>query len=149
MCWSPVEAYIHQFHATPFTLACAPVTLCPPQEEDWAALLKAEEETIKRTCDQIIAFKPDVVITEKGLSDLAAHFFTKAGISAIRRLRKTDNNRIARASGATIVSRCVLGPGEGEAGEGAVARALWEGGEFPACARGRAHVRWVCAWGRA
>lgn len=34
--------------------------------------------------------------TRQGLSDLAAHFLTKAGISAIRRLRKTDNNRIAR-----------------------------------------------------
>ena len=45
------------------------------------------------------------MVTEKGLSDLAAHFFVKAGISAIRRLRKTDNNRIARASGATIVNR--------------------------------------------
>lgn len=75
------------------------------KEEDWAALLKAEEEHIQKMCDRIIAFKPDVVITEKGLSDLAAHFFTKAGISAIRRLRKTDNNRIARASGATIVNR--------------------------------------------
>lgn len=42
---------------------------------------------------------------EKGLSDLAAHYLMKAGISAIRRLRKTDNNRIARACGATIVSR--------------------------------------------
>lgn len=42
---------------------------------------------------------------EKGLSDLAAHYLVKAGISAIRRLRKTDNNRIARACGATIVSR--------------------------------------------
>jgi T-complex protein 1 subunit gamma len=29
----------------------------------------------------------------------------QAGISAIRRLRKTDNNRIARACGATIVHR--------------------------------------------
>jgi hypothetical protein len=29
----------------------------------------------------------------------------QAGISAIRRLRKTDNNRIARATGATIVHR--------------------------------------------
>lgn len=75
------------------------------KEEDWAALLKAEEESIKKMCDTIISFKPDVVITEKGLSDLAAHFFTKAGISAIRRLRKTDNNRIARACGATIVNR--------------------------------------------
>ncbi|MEW5297774.1 MAG: hypothetical protein WDW36_000958 [Sanguina aurantia] len=75
------------------------------KEEDWAALLKAEEESIAHMCDAIIAFKPDVVVTEKGLSDLAAHFLTKAGISAIRRLRKTDNNRIARACGATIVHR--------------------------------------------
>ncbi len=29
----------------------------------------------------------------------------KAGITAIRRVRKSDNNRIARASGATIVNR--------------------------------------------
>lgn len=54
---------------------------------------------------QIIKFKPDLVITEKGLSDLASHYLSKAGISAIRRLRKTDNNRIARACGATIVNR--------------------------------------------
>lgn len=78
-----------------------PTTKCPRR----AALLKAEEESIAHMCDAIIAFKPDVVITEKGLSDLAAHFLTKAGISAIRRLRKTDNNRIARACGATIVHR--------------------------------------------
>ncbi|KAL6775915.1 CCT3 [Auxenochlorella protothecoides x Auxenochlorella symbiontica] len=75
------------------------------KEEDWAALLKLEEDWVARTCAQIAALKPDLVITEKGLSDLAAHYLTKAGISAIRRLRKTDNNRIARAAGATIVSR--------------------------------------------
>lgn len=28
-------------------------------------------------CEIIISFKPDVVVTEKGLSDLAAHYFTK------------------------------------------------------------------------
>ena len=64
-----------------------------------------EEEYIKDVCAEIIRHKPDVVITEKGLSDLAMHFLTKAGISAIRRLRKTDNNRISRACGATIVHR--------------------------------------------
>lgn len=53
----------------------------------------------------VLACKPDLVITEKGLSDFAAHHLQKAGISAIRRLRKTDNNRIARACGATIVNR--------------------------------------------
>ncbi|WIA23758.1 hypothetical protein OEZ86_007080 [Tetradesmus obliquus] len=75
------------------------------KEEDWAALLKAEEEWVAGACAQIVALKPDLVVTEKGLSDLAAHFLTKAGISAIRRLRKTDNNRIARATGATICHR--------------------------------------------
>lgn len=29
----------------------------------------------------------------------------KAGITAVRRVRKSDNNRIARASGATVVNR--------------------------------------------
>eukprot|EP00873_Tetraselmis_striata_P014268 jgi/Tetstr1/434532/TSEL_023623.t1 len=75
------------------------------KEEDWAALLKMEEDWHARVCAQIIEVKPDVVITEKGLSDLTAHHLIKAGISAIRRLRKTDNNRIARAAGATIVNR--------------------------------------------
>ncbi|XP_040371042.1 T-complex protein 1 subunit gamma-like [Rosa chinensis] len=54
---------------------------------------------------QILKFKPDVVITEKGLSDLACHYLSKAGVTAIRRLRKTDNNRIAKACGAVIVNR--------------------------------------------
>ena len=64
-----------------------------------------EEDWIEGVCANVAKFKPDVVITEKGLSDLATHFLTKAGISAIRRLRKTDKNRIARACGATIVHR--------------------------------------------
>ncbi|XP_022973837.1 T-complex protein 1 subunit gamma isoform X2 [Cucurbita maxima] len=75
------------------------------KEEDWGVLLKMEEEYIENICAQIIKFKPDLVITEKGLSDLACHYLSKAGISAIRRLRKTDNNRIAKACGAVIVNR--------------------------------------------
>jgi T-complex protein 1 subunit gamma len=75
------------------------------REEDWEVLLKMEEEYVKNLCDQIVMFKPDLVITEKGLSDLACHYLCKHGISAIRRLRKTDNNRIAKACGAVIVNR--------------------------------------------
>lgn len=37
--------------------------------------------------------------------DYAQHFFYKANVSAIRRVRKSDDNRIARAVGATIVNR--------------------------------------------
>lgn len=74
-------------------------------EDDFNALLRQEEEYIEQLCAQIVAFSPDIVITEKGVSDLAQHYLLKAGITAFRRLRKTDNNRVARATGATIVSR--------------------------------------------
>ena len=46
-----------------------------------------------------------MVLTEMGISDLAQHYFVKAGVTALRRLRKTDNNRIARVTGATICHR--------------------------------------------
>ncbi|CAE6444622.1 unnamed protein product [Rhizoctonia solani] len=75
------------------------------KEEDWARILEIEEEQIKKMCEKLIEFKPDLVITEKGVSDLAQHYLLKANISALRRVRKSDNNRIARATGATIVNR--------------------------------------------
>jgi len=79
------------------------VEIC--NEEDFNALLRQEEEYIEQICANIVAFHPDIVITEKGVSDLAQHYFLKAGITAFRRLRKTDQNRVARATGATIVNR--------------------------------------------
>jgi len=75
------------------------------KETDFSRVLELEEEYIKNICEDIIKFKPDLVITEKGISDLAQHFLVKAGITAIRRLRKSDNNRVGRATGATVVSR--------------------------------------------
>ncbi|XP_038070897.1 T-complex protein 1 subunit gamma-like [Patiria miniata] len=75
------------------------------REEDFTRILQLEEEYIQRVCGEIIALKPDLIITEKGVSDLAQHYLAKANITAIRRLRKSDNNRVARACGATIVNR--------------------------------------------
>ncbi|KAL2160067.1 hypothetical protein VTH06DRAFT_1722 [Thermothelomyces fergusii] len=75
------------------------------KEDDWNRILQIEEEQVKAMCDHIIALNPDLVITEKGVSDLAQHYLMKANVTALRRVRKTDNNRIARATGATIVNR--------------------------------------------
>lgn len=74
------------------------------KEEDWDMILKQEEDYIQNMCNAITAVKPDLVITEKGVSELAAHYLHKAGCSVLRRLKKTDNNRIARATGAIIVN---------------------------------------------
>lgn len=75
------------------------------KESDWARYLEIEEAQIRDMCEAILAVKPDLVITEKGISDLAQHFLLKGGVSAIRRVKKSDANRLARATGATIVNR--------------------------------------------
>lgn len=75
------------------------------REEDWNRILQIEEEQVRWMCEQILAVKPNVVITEKGVSDLAQHYLLKGGCSVLRRTKKSDNNRIARVTGATIVNR--------------------------------------------
>jgi T-complex protein 1 subunit gamma len=75
------------------------------KEEDFSRIQEIEEQQVKGLIDRILEFKPDLVLTEKGISDYAQHWLHKAGVSAIRRVRKSDNNRVARATGATIVNR--------------------------------------------
>jgi chaperonin GroEL (HSP60 family) len=50
-------------------------------EADFTRILQLEENYIKEICDNIIALKPDLIFTEKGISDLAQHFLAKAGIT--------------------------------------------------------------------
>merc|ERR1712038_1914872 len=75
------------------------------KEDDFSKILEMEEAYIKQVCEEIIKFKPDLVITEKGVSDLAQHFLAKADITVIRRLRKTDNLHIVCRLG--IVTCCI------------------------------------------
>lgn len=89
------------------------------KESDFTRMLELEEEYVQKVVAYIVAVKPDVVFTEKGISDLAQHYLLKAGVSAVRRLRKSDNNRISRACNAVIVNRveelqeCHVGTGAG------------------------------------
>jgi len=75
------------------------------KENDFEHYLQVEEQYIEDLCKQIVALKPDVVTTEKGCSDLAQHYLKAAGVSVLRRVKKTDNIRIARAVGATVGNR--------------------------------------------
>lgn len=47
------------------------------KEEDFTRILELEEEYVQKTCEDIIRVKPDVVFTEKGVSDLAQHYLVK------------------------------------------------------------------------
>lgn len=69
---------------------------------DFEQIMKDEEEQVKQMVMDIVKHKPDIVITEKGLSDEAQHWFLKYNVTCFRRLQGSSNNRVARASGATI-----------------------------------------------
>ena len=47
------------------------------KEEDWNRILQIEEEQVKTMCEAIIAVKPDVVITEKGVSGTTFAVFVR------------------------------------------------------------------------
>ena len=50
------------------------------KEEDFTKMLQMEEEFVQRMCEDIIRLRPDLVNTEKGISDLAQHFLVKASV---------------------------------------------------------------------
>jgi len=66
--------------------------------------LGQEEDVLKEMVDKIKATGANVVITQKGIDDMAQHYLSKAGIYAVRRVKKSDVDKIAKATGATIVS---------------------------------------------
>ncbi|KAI4291444.1 T-complex protein 1 subunit gamma [Pancytospora philotis] len=73
--------------------------------EDFTHALKLEEAQVRRMCERIVALRPDVVMTEKGVSELALSILYESNITAVRRIKKSDAIRIAKATGAMIMNR--------------------------------------------
>jgi thermosome len=65
-----------------------------------------EEETriLRDMVDKIAAIGANVVITQKGIDEVAQHFLAKKGILAVRRVKRSDIEKLARATGAKIVT---------------------------------------------
>ena len=55
--------------------------------------------------DQIVASGASVLLCQKGIDDIAQYYLAKAGIMAVRRVKKSDMSRLARATGAKIVNK--------------------------------------------
>jgi len=69
------------------------------------AFIDQEESMIKEKVDAIKKSGANVVFCQKGIDDLAQHFLAKAEIIAVRRVKKSDLEKLAKATGANIVSR--------------------------------------------
>jgi len=68
------------------------------------AFLEQEEKMLKDMVDQIVATGANVLFVQKGIDDLAQHYLAKAGILAVRRVKKSDMEKLAKATGAKIVT---------------------------------------------
>jgi thermosome len=69
------------------------------------AFLKQEETMLKDMVEKVLATGANVVVCQKGIDDLAQHFLARKGVIAIRRAKKSDMEKLARATGGKIVSK--------------------------------------------
>jgi thermosome len=72
--------------------------------EQLDSFLEEETKILKDMVEQIAATGANVVITQKGIDDVAQHFLAKKGILAVRRVKRSDIEKLARATGAKIVT---------------------------------------------
>jgi len=68
------------------------------------AFIDQEERIIRDMVDRVVKSGANVIICQKGIDDLAQHFLAKQGIYAVRRVKKSDLEKLARATGAKLVS---------------------------------------------
>jgi len=80
----------------------AKINITNPQQ--MKSFLDEENKMLKNMVDKIIASGATVVLCQKGLDDMVQHYFAKAGILAVRRVKESDLTKLAKATGGRIVS---------------------------------------------
>lgn len=68
------------------------------------AFLDQEEKMIKEKVEKILSTGANVVICQKGIDDIAQYMFAKRGVYAIRRVKRSDMEALAKATGAQLVN---------------------------------------------
>jgi thermosome len=68
------------------------------------AFLDQENKMLQEMVEKIKASGANVVFCQKGIDDMAQHFLAKEGILAARRVKQSDMEKLARATGGRIVS---------------------------------------------
>ncbi len=66
--------------------------------------LEEENKMLKNMVNKITATGANVVICQKGLDDIAQHYLAKAEVLTVRRVKESDMAKLAKATGARVVS---------------------------------------------
>lgn len=72
--------------------------------EQMKAFLDEENRMLKGMVDKITAAGANVVLCQKAIDDMAQHYLAKAGVLGVRRIKESDMTKLARATGARIVT---------------------------------------------
>ncbi|MDW8042607.1 MAG: TCP-1/cpn60 chaperonin family protein, partial [Nitrososphaerota archaeon] len=72
--------------------------------EQMKLFLEEENRMLKSMVDKIVATGANVVICQKGIDDMAQHYLAKAGVLAVRRVKESDMYKLAKATGARVVT---------------------------------------------
>ncbi|MBS3091285.1 TCP-1/cpn60 chaperonin family protein [Candidatus Pacearchaeota archaeon] len=72
--------------------------------EQLESFIESEERHIREIADKIISSGANVVICQKGIDDVAQYYLAKAGIFALRRVERSNMEKISRAVNGKIVS---------------------------------------------
>jgi thermosome len=67
------------------------------------AFLDEEEGMIKKMAEKVKKSGANVLICQKGIDDIAQHYLAKDGIYSVRRAKKSDMEKLAKATGANII----------------------------------------------
>jgi thermosome len=68
------------------------------------AFLDQENRMLREMVDKIKASGANVIFCQKGIDDMAQHFLAKEGILAARRVKQSDMEKLARATGGRVVT---------------------------------------------
>ncbi len=69
------------------------------------AFLSEEESMLKRMVETVKKSGATILFSQKGIDDLAQHYLAKDGIYAVRRVKKSDMEKLAKATGGKIVTK--------------------------------------------
>jgi len=69
------------------------------------AFLDEEENMLKKMVDIVKKSGATVLFAQKGIDDLAQHYLAKEGIYAVRRVKKSDMEKLSKATGANLVTK--------------------------------------------
>jgi thermosome len=72
--------------------------------ESIKAFLDQESEMLKKMVDRVVASGANVLLAQKGIDDMAQHFLSKAGVMAARRVKESDMEKLAKATGGRMVN---------------------------------------------